>query len=422
METGAPGGRSTDQRTPLIVVCGLDQDQTAATAETVRAGAPGTTALLHHDLHRVGDGFLDKRVRHRDRDIDSTVELVHGCVSCTLREDLLPELRRLSATPGVEHIVLHLDPLVEPEAICWSLQQVPVDGRTVDEDVVVHAVLNAVDGARWLADASSEDTLADRGLGGGTDDERTIAQLAVGHAEFADAIVFGPAAEDGWTEVRTREVLRRLAPATAWTQLDGLDVADLLARIPDNARRGDVDGAHGPLLRGQPPMEPDSGVEVLLFEDRRPFHPQRLHEALDALLDGVVRTRGRAWIASRPDSALWLESAGGGLAVGDAGPWLAALPEQEWTQFADERRLRASLQWDEHYGDRAQEIVVITHDADAAEISRRLRAALLTDEELAAGRDVWAQHQDPFEWHSDDCSDEDPADADLDPARGSGGC
>lgn len=420
METGTPGNRSNDQRTPLTVACGLDPEQTASTAEAVRDQAPSTTALLHHDLHHVDDGYLRRRVRHRDRDITSTVELVHGCVSCTLREDLLPQLRRLAATPDVDHIVLHLDPLVEPEVICWSLQQVAVDGRAVAEDVVVHATINTVDAASWLNAASSEDTLAERGFGGDTDDERTIAQLAVGQAEFADAIVFASAAEDGWTEVRTREVLRRLAPATAWARLDQLDVPDLLAQIPQHARRGAADDAHGPLLRGQPPLEPDSGVSVLLFEDRRPFHPQRLHDALDALLEGVIRTRGRAWIASRPDSALWLESAGGALAVGEAGPWLATLPEQEWAQCPDQRRVKASLQWDERYGDRTQEIVVISHDADPATISSRLRAALLTDDELAAGQQAWLRHPDPFEqWRTDECADS--ADPDPNPARDGGG-
>ena len=48
----------------------------------------------------------------------------------------------------------------------------------------------------------------------------------------------------------------------------------------------------GPLLRGQPPLEPDSGVSVLLFEDRRPFHPQRLHDAFATADVYVMDERG----------------------------------------------------------------------------------------------------------------------------------
>jgi G3E family GTPase len=47
------------------------------------------------------------------------------------------------------------------------------------------------------------------------------------------------------------------------------------------------------------------------FTATRPFHPERFHEAIDVLLEGVVTARGRIWLATQPDEALWLESAGG---------------------------------------------------------------------------------------------------------------
>lgn len=71
---------------------------------------------------------------------------------------------------------------------------------------------------------------------------------------------------------------------------------------------------------------------LTLFTDRRPFHPQRLHHAIDVLLDGVVHSKGRAWVASQPDVALWLESAGGALIVGHAGHWLADASDEVWEQ------------------------------------------------------------------------------------------
>jgi G3E family GTPase len=67
-------------------------------------------------------------------------------------------------------------------------------------------------------------------------------------------------------------------------------------------------------------MEPDCGRTMTVFSDRRPFHPRRLHAAINTLLDGVVRARSRIWVATQPDTALWLESAGGALRIGHAGP------------------------------------------------------------------------------------------------------
>lgn len=393
-------------RTPLVLVAGLHDDQVRATAAAVRAQDPACTALVHHDLRGIADGVVHRAVRHGDQEQRSTLELAHGCVSCTLREDLLPLLRRLAAAPDVHRLVVRLDPAIEPEAICWALNNVLLGDRPVAEDVDLRAVLTAVDEVSWLADASGDEALADRGLGGSADDERTLAQVAVSQVEFADAVVLAGSEADAWTEVRTAAAIARLTPSASVERIDRVDPGALIAAVPDTARRGQVDGPHGPLLRGQPPMTAEAGVAVLLFEERRPFHPQRLHDALDVLLDGTLRTRGRAWVASQPDSALWLESAGGGLAVGHAGPWLAALPEHQWGQVEPERQLRASLHWDEEHGDRMQELVVVAHAAEPAELRHALNEALLTDDELSAGRAAWADYPDPFaEWHEEPCAD-----------------
>jgi hypothetical protein len=103
---------------------------------------------------------------------------------------------------------------------------------------------------------------------------------------------------------------------------------------------------------------------------------------------------------------LWLESAGGGLGIGHAGAWLAALPSDQWDEVQPHRRLRASLHWDDYYGDRMQELVAITHDANPRDILHALRDAVLTDDELAAGSSTWDTYPDPFhDWHTDPCQD-----------------
>lgn len=398
---------SAKRRIPLIMVAGIRAEQVAAAAEAARREDLSGTALVHHDLREVTQGVVRRLIRHGDAESTEVLELAHGCVSCTLREDMLPLLRRLSAAPDVTRIVVQLDPALEPETICWSLRHVVVDGRPLVDDVEVQAVITTVDLPTWLADATGEEELVERGLGGSADDERTVAQVVVGQVEFADAIVLAGRADDRWSQVRTEAVLARLTPTAPGAHLDGLVVSELLAKVPGNARRGEVDGPHGQLLRGQPSLDTDVGVSMVLFEERRPFHPERLHAAIDVLLDGVVRTRGRVWVASQPDVALWLESAGGGLGVAHAGPWLAVREPEQWADVPSERQVRASLIWDDYYGDRMQELVVIAHEADPRDIVQALRDALLTDDELAKGERVWASYPDPFgEWHTDPCDDD----------------
>ncbi|MCT2585565.1 ribosome hibernation factor-recruiting GTPase MRF [Actinophytocola gossypii] len=386
------------ERVRLVVVAGLARDATGAVCDQLLHAAPGVE-VVHHDLRGLRDGVVHRRTRTTTDESAKTLELAHGCVSCTLREDVLPLLARLARRAGTRRIVLHLDPAVEPEPVCAEL-------ATLADLVRVEAVLAVVDEGTWLADATSElcmDELAHRGLDVLPDDDRGLAQVAVNQVAFADAVVLTGRAEDRWTAARTAAVLDRLVPAAPRARPDtGHAVLALLADLPPTALRGRVEGAHAPLLRGAPPLEPDCGVVLTLFTDRRPFHPRRLYEAIDVLLDGVVHTRGRAWVASQPDVALWLESAGGGLRVGHAGTWLATAGDETWEQAGAERRTKAALDWHPRFGDRTQELVILSHDASPAAISAALRDALLTDEELAAGEATWRTFSDPFDdWRAD---------------------
>jgi len=408
-----------DPRTPLVLLAGLTT-ATGVVADLFLRDAG--TVVVHHNLREIDQGVVHRRVRHNAgghiRDDRAVLELAHGCVSCTLREDMLPLVRQLADDRNARRIVLHLDPALEPEMICWSLRHVLVDDATLDESVRVDGVVTTINVSTWLADATGDQALAECGLAASADDERTVAQVAVGQVEFADALVLAGATPNAWSGARTNAVLDRLAPLAPRTRLDWLDPTALLGAIPDTARRGEVDDAHGPLLRGQPPLDDECGVSVVLFSDRRPFHPERLHHALDALLDGVVRTRARIWVASQPDVALWMESAGGGLRIGHAGPWLAALAAEDQERVDAERRAMASVRWDPYYGDRDQEVVVIAHRADPDEIADALSGALLTDAELAEGPQGWRGYPDPFgQWHADPCGESgaaEPDDSDSD--------
>ncbi|KXF50670.1 cobalamin biosynthesis protein CobW [Rhodococcus sp. SC4] len=390
-----------DGRTPLILVSGWNGPAEDAARSLLREG----TVVVHHDLDLVHEGVVRRTVTTLEsgapRERLGILELAHGCISCTLREDLLPLLRRLHTRSSVQRIVLHLDRRLEPEAVCWAVEHVAVSGVVgqidgpASRDVRVDGVVTCVDAASWLADATGDEAL---------DDDRTVAQVAVGQVDFADALVVSGSAGDGWQQARLHAVLARLAPGAPiiWNG-EAPDVERLLRDIPAGARRGEPSHAHSPLLRGQPPLSHDCGVMLVEFTATRPFHPERLHEAVDVLLDGVVTSRGRVWVATQPDEALWLESAGGGLRVASADRWLAAMTAEEQEQVGVARRAMAALCWDERFGDRHTSMVVLVHAADPTEIDRTLQWALVTDDELA-DEAAWQSWPDPFgQFHEDPC-------------------
>jgi G3E family GTPase len=396
-----------DARTPVVVVAGL-----AATAAQDVADAllDERTAIVHHDVAQLCDGVLIRRIRCGADDGTTARQLAHGCMSCLLREELLPLLQSLATSADVDRIVLHLDPAMEPETVCWAVEHMKIEDNPLPDLVKVQAVLTVLDAAGWLADATGDQGPIERLLTARLDDDRTLAQLAVGQVEFADAIILAGAAADLDTARRTDAVLDRLAPMAPRVRATRLDVGALLAAVPANSRRGRVDDAHAVLTHHTHPWHTEHGVGTVLFGARRPFHPERLHGALQILLRGVVRVRGRMWVATQPEQALAVESAGGGLRVAQAGRWLGAVPD--WSNINVERALMASLRWDDQFEDREQALLIIYHAADPETIVATLDAALITDTELATGEQQWRTWPDPFgHFHADPCIPTEHADA-----------
>jgi G3E family GTPase len=378
-------------RTPVILVAG-QKDTDPVVGALLRT--PGTLVVEHRF-----DGHVVRRtmvtLQHGVLTTAETgLELAHGCVSCTIRNDLLVLLRQLHRRDDIDRVVVHLAPWLEPEQICLAIDHVRVrvapgyvDGPAA-LDVAIAAVVTCVDAAVWLIEALGDAQL---------DDGRTGAQVVVGQAEFADVVVLNRA------DPFVAAVLRRLSPrARIRVGADGIEHA--LDNLYRDARRGRSDDPHGPLLAGEPPLNSRGPINLVEFNARRPFHPQRLHACLDLLLEGVIRTRGRLWLASQPEQAMWLESAGGGLRVSSAGKWLAAMTAGELADIDAERRALAELGWDDHYGDRHTAMTILVCGAHVDDILDGLDGSLLTDDELRSPQD-WIHYDDPFgDWHEDPCA------------------
>ncbi|WP_309056601.1 GTP-binding protein, partial [Streptomyces sp.] len=138
------------------------------------------------------------------------------------------------------------------------------------------------------------------------------------------------------------------------------------------------------------PQEADaSGVATFVWRHHRPFHPGRLYAALEDLTCAAARSRGRFWLADKPDTLLAWDAAGGALCVESAGPWLASLPDAAWEMVPPVRRAAAALDWHPEHGDRCQHLVFTSPGLDREGLAEVLGSCLLTDAEYAAGREAW---------------------------------
>ncbi|MBZ4261260.1 GTP-binding protein, partial [Mycobacterium tuberculosis] len=84
-------------------------------------------------------------------------------------------------------------------------------------------------------------------------------------------------------------------------------------------------------LRGEhTPETEEYGITSFVFRARRPFHPTRFWQVMENELDGVVRSKGYFWLASRPEFAGSWSQAGGIARQGRGGMWWASVPKGRW--------------------------------------------------------------------------------------------
>jgi G3E family GTPase len=374
--------------TPLVLLVG--QEHTAATAATLMK-RPGTAVVSYHS-----DGLVVRRrvSMLRAGEVWASewiLELAGACMTSTVRADLLVLLRRMHRRHDVDRIVVVLDRWMEPEPLCYDIHHTPVfvgpgyvDGPA-SGDVTISAVVTCIDTSTWLAHALGDDELGDG---------RSVAAVVVDQAEFADVLVLS------LPDHRTEAVLRRLAPRSRITCAMA-NIESILQDLHAQHRRGADFDPHQPVLAGEPPLTPDGDVALIDFTAGRPFHPERLHAAIDVLLDDVVRARGRIWLASQPDTVVWIESTGGELCVASAGRWLAAMRPSEIDTTSSQRRAMAAAHWDVLHGDRHVALTILTCGADPDLTRAALQEALLTDDEFAEP-ELWAGYPDPFcDWHAE---------------------
>ncbi|GAA2631496.1 GTP-binding protein [Streptomyces axinellae] len=362
---------------PVVIVGGLHSDARRETVRQLLREMPGSIAL-HHDLSAGPAGTVRRSVRDSTGETSrSETPLVNNCACCALREDLVPELERLADSGLTRLAIVELWDSVEP--------------RGMAEVIAAHGggafqltnVLTAVDPALVLPCLANGDDLAETGLAAAATDQRTVGDTFARQLEYAPVLAVADSPATGLDDLA---LLRQLHPTARQARigsgglgtaaLAGFDVAAAAAAVH-------------PACARLPHDCEEEGVSTLVWQRRRPFHAGRLYEALEDLCCAAARSRGRFWLADRPDSLLAWDAAGGALCVEDTGPWMAALPDAAWEMMPAERRTAAALDWHPGHGDRCQHLVFTSPGLDREGLLALLDSCLLTEDELASGPDTW---------------------------------
>jgi G3E family GTPase len=276
-------------------------------------------------------------------------------------------------------------------------------GTSLEHVARLDTMLTVVDASRFLDHFEVLEELAELGVARDDEDDRTVVDLLVDQVEFADVIVISkPDLVDIDDLARVTGLVRMLNPRAVVEIAERGDVdLDLVFDThlfdPDEAALApgwvrELNGEHTPETE-------EYGIASFVYRHRWPFHAGRLAEALGEPWDGVLRSKGFFWLASRPDvQAMWSQ-AGLSVSLEPMASWYAAMPEDEWEFESDDDRDELQARWDPLLGDRETELVFIGIKMDEAAIRARLDACVLTPEEFERGLDAWLTLDDPLpEW------------------------
>jgi G3E family GTPase len=302
-------------RSPVVLITGVDPDASALAGVGLLWDLPGAIAVRHRvDV----ESSLLQRVVSDASGIREQVNihLEHACISCALREDVVPTLRRLAVEGGGAPLVAQLPVGASPEQVCAVLADPP----RPDPVVWVAAVVAAVDGATIESDVLGNDLLCERGLHSSDDDRRGVGEVLAAMIEYADATIF--------TEVATATGFalgRTLARPDAEVLRDPseLDAGSVIAGGWHDRDR--ISAWVEPDRRTSSPAASPGAWRLDLRSDR-PFDPERLVHDIAGLGGGPTRSRGCFWVPTRPGAMGIWSGAGGQLSVGSGGPWFSGPP------------------------------------------------------------------------------------------------
>lgn len=392
---------SDDPRLPVAVLSGfLGAGKTTLLNHILNNREGRQIAVIVNDMSEINiDAAL---VRDGGAQLSRTdeklVEMSNGCICCTLREDLLLEVKRLAQAGRFDHLVIESTGISEPLPVAETFTFEDEAGESLSAYARLDSMITVVDGFNFLRDYRSADDLQSRGESLGAQDERSVVDLLVDQIEFCDLLVLNK------TDLLSQAQLHQLKGMLQALNPHALIVNSEFGQVPLdcllNTGRFDFDrAAQAPgwlqTLRGEhQPESEEYGIRNFVYRARRPFHPQRFWHAVNHQLDGVIRSKGYFWLASRPEYAAMWSQAGAVARQGYAGRWWVSVPRTEWPQDADSLNFIAE-QWQEGTGDARQELVFIGIEMDEKSVRAALDHALLTPQEMAAGPEQWITLADP---------------------------
>ncbi len=356
---------------PIVIITGYLGSGKTTLMQNILKQEKRKIALIVNDMGSVNiDASILNKTGNQVAQVEM-VEMQNGCICCTLRDEFMAEIERLSEDKSIEAIFVEASGISEPSSIAGAFLN--YEEMTEDTRVFLNTVVSVVDVDRIYREF----------LHNLTSDEETedgdVINLIMDQIEFCNLMILNK------TDLLTREQLMEVKEGLRGLQQE----AEMIECVNGNVdlevllNREDFDfdevEAYSAVQRAINNCEHDDekacvdeyGISSFVFEERRPFNREAFNNLIEEYPEALIRTKGYIWFSDDWEHVQLFEQAGRNASITELSEWISAWPKEELdkvvSDFPDIKD-----DWDETYGDRCNQVVFIGKGYEKAEIVKLL--------------------------------------------------
>jgi G3E family GTPase len=367
-------------------------------------------AVIVNDIGEVNiDADLIEKGGIVNEQDDSLVALQNGCICCTLKMDLVNQLRDIILMKRFDYIVIEASGICEPGPIAQTICSIPQMIPDLECQPRLDAIVTVVDALRMRDEFGGGLSLTRPDI-----DEEDIENLVIQQIEFCNIVLLNKADEVSADELgRIRQIIRTLqsraeiidtnygdvdldkiintqmfdfddvATSATWIQEverhddddddeDDEDEAHEAHHDHDHHHHDHHDHHHHDHHHHDEGEAEEYGIGTYVYFARRPFNIGLFDEFVARKWPkSIIRAKGICWFKDEPDICYVFEQAGRQVSLRNAGQWYATMPKDE-LQLTMDQNPGLRRDWDEQYGDRMQKLVFIGQHLDKELIADEL--------------------------------------------------
>ena len=336
---------------PIVIITGYLGSGKTTLMQNILKQEKRKIALIVNDMGSINiDASILNKTGNQVTQVEM-VEMQNGCICCTLRDEFMTEIERLSADKTIEAIFVEASGISEPSSIAGAF--INYEEMTEDTRVYLKSVVSVVDVDRiyreFLHDLMTEDEVEDG----------DIINLIMDQIEFCNLMILNK------TDLLTTEQLEEVKEGLRNIQQE----AEMIPCVNGDVEldvlldREDFDfeevEAYSAVQKALNRCEHDDemacvdeyGISSFVFEERKPFNRDAFNKLVENYPEVLVRSKGYIWFSDDWKHVQLFEQAGRNASITELSEWVSAWPEEELkpmiNDFPD-----LTDDWDELYGDR----------------------------------------------------------------------